>query len=287
MKLVFVHHSTGENWLTDGDGNLGATLTANNYFVSDTNYGWGPADADAGSGTIGDHTDIGHWYNWFAGPHAGTYVTALYAESGQNSSYTRMASDPGGANEIVMFKSCYPNSALGGSPGDAATAGANPLRGQDAWSGAMTVANAKGIYNDLLPYFAAHQEKLFVVITAPPLQSVDTNASAAANARAFNRWLVEDWLASYGHDNVAVFDFYNVLTSNGGNANTNDLGQVGGNHHRYNSGAIEHLIDTANNYSAYPGGNGGGSHPTAAGGRKASGEFAQWLNVAYNRWKGI
>jgi len=87
VKLVFVHHSTGENWLTDSDGNLGTTLTASNYFVSDTNYGWGPADADAGSGTIGDHTDIGHWYNWFAGPHAGTYMTALYAQSGQNSSY--------------------------------------------------------------------------------------------------------------------------------------------------------------------------------------------------------
>lgn len=287
VKLIFIHHSTGENWLNDGDGDLGTTLTDNNYFVSDTNYGWGPADVDAGFDTIGDHTDIGHWYSWFAGPHAGTYMTALYAESGQNSSYTRLASDPGGANEIVMFKSCYPNSAIGGNPGDAATVGANPLRGQDAWSGAMTVANVKGIYNDLLPYFAAHQEKLFVVITAPPLQSVDTNASEAANARALNSWLVDDWLDSYGHDNVAVFDFYNVLTSNGGSTGINDLGAVGGNHHRYNSGAIEHLITAADNYSAYPGGSGGGSHPTAAGGRKASGEFAQWLNVAYNRWKGI
>ncbi|MHB8793658.1 MAG: hypothetical protein ACYC6O_10035 [Thermoleophilia bacterium] len=287
VKLVFIHHSTGENWLNDGNGDLGTTLTANNYFVSDTNYGWGPADADAGGGTIGDHTDIGHWYSWFAGPNAAAYMTALYSESGQNSSYTRMAGDPGGVNEIVMFKSCYPNSALGGSPGDPATVGVNPLRGQDAWSGSMTVANAKGIYNDLLPYFAAHQEKLFVVITAPPLQVGDTNASEAANARAFNNWLVEDWLDSYGYDNVAVFDFYNVLTSNGGSANINDLGAVGGNHHRYNSGAIEHLIATANNYSAYPGGSGGGSHPTAAGGQKASGEFAQWLNVAYNRWKGI
>jgi hypothetical protein len=287
VKLIFVHHSTGSNWLKDGDGNLGTTLTANNYFVSDTNYGWGPADADAGSGTIGDHTDIGHWYKWFAGPNAATYMAALYAESGKNSSYTRMGSDPGGANEIIMFKSCYPNSALGGSPGDAATVGANALRGQDAWSGAMTVANAKGIYNDLLPYFSAHQEKLFVVITAPPLQSGDTNASQAANARAVNNWLVNDWLTGYGYDNVAVFDFYNVLTSNGGNANTNDLGQAGGNHHRYLAGAIEHPIAVAHNYSAYPGGNGGGSHPTAAGGQKASGEFSLWLNVAYNQWKGI
>ncbi|MEI7990702.1 MAG: hypothetical protein WCI88_16865, partial [Chloroflexota bacterium] len=39
VKLVFIHHSTGENWLRDGYGNLGKTLNANNYYVSDTNYG--------------------------------------------------------------------------------------------------------------------------------------------------------------------------------------------------------------------------------------------------------
>ncbi|MFN2187700.1 MAG: hypothetical protein ACK2T3_02950, partial [Candidatus Promineifilaceae bacterium] len=42
VKLVFIHHSVGENWLADGDGGLGLALMENNYFVSDTNYGWGP-----------------------------------------------------------------------------------------------------------------------------------------------------------------------------------------------------------------------------------------------------
>lgn len=284
VKLIFVHHSTGENWITDGNGNLGQVLTTANYFVSDTNYGWGPADADAGSGKIGDHTDIGHWYNWFAGPNRDANMTALFAESGQHSSYTRMVTEPGGANEVVMFKSCFPNSAIGGNPGDPATVGANPLRGQDAYSGAMTVANVKGIYNDLLSYFAAHQEKLFVVVTAPPLDSGATNGSQAANARAVNNWLVNDWLTGYGNNNVAVFDFYNVLTSNGGNANSNDLGQIGGNHHRFNSGAIEHLTSGGGNYSAYT--TGGDSHPTPAGSQKATGEFVQWLNIMYHRWQG-
>jgi len=41
VKLIFIHHSCGENWLSDGDGGLGLALEANNYFVSDTNYGWG------------------------------------------------------------------------------------------------------------------------------------------------------------------------------------------------------------------------------------------------------
>ncbi|MGB8980716.1 MAG: hypothetical protein WCC12_02465, partial [Anaerolineales bacterium] len=39
VKLIFIHHSTGENWLTDDYGDLGRTLDQNNYFVSDTNYG--------------------------------------------------------------------------------------------------------------------------------------------------------------------------------------------------------------------------------------------------------
>ena len=41
-RLVFIHHSTGENWLADDNGGLGNALAAAGYFVSDTNYGWGP-----------------------------------------------------------------------------------------------------------------------------------------------------------------------------------------------------------------------------------------------------
>ncbi len=283
VKLVFIHHSTGEAWLEDGNGNLGIALRDNNYFVSDTNYGWGPTDADVGFDTIGDHTDIGHWYNWFAGPHRNTYLSALYAESGQNSSYSRLGSDPGGQNEIIMFKSCFPNSNLGGEATDPPTTGNNPLRGQDAGSEYHTVGNAKGIYNDILAYFATRQDKLFVVIAAPPLRAADTDPTYAANARAFNNWLVGNWLASYAYNNVAVFDFYNVLTSNGGNSNTNDLGSATGNHHRWWGGAIQHVQTVNNNYSAYGSGD---SHPTAAGNQKATGEFVTLLNVFYNRWKG-
>ncbi len=285
VKLIFIHHSTGENWLTDGDGNLGIALRDNNYFVSDTNYGWGPSDADLGYANIGDHTDIGHWYNWFAGPNYVTYTTALYTEYDQNSVYSRLATDPGGENEIIMFKSCYPNSHISGNPTDPPTTGANPLRGQDAWSEYMTVGNVKGIYNDILGYFATRTDKLFVLIVSPPLIETETDATHAANARAIAEWLVNDWLDGYPHDNVAVFDFYNVLTSNGGNTNINDLDWPTGNHHRWLTGTVQHTQTVDNNFSAYGGGNGGGSHPTAAGGQKASGEFVPLLNVFYNRWK--
>ncbi len=270
VKLVFIHHSCGENWLSDDDGGLGIALRDNNYFVSDTNYGWGPDG-------IGSSTDIGHWWTWFRGPSSPVYTAALYAESGQNSYYSRLADDPGGENEIVMFKSCFPNSALGGSPGDPVPPiASNPLKGN---SEPLTVANAKGIYIDLLEYFRTRQDKLFVVITAPPLQ----DGTYAANARAFNNWLVDDWLDGYPYQNVFVFDFYNVLTSNGGGPYVSDLGRETGNHHRWRDGAVQHKTDGGGDTLAYPSGD---DHPNYVGNRKATAEFVPLLNVAYNRFRG-
>ncbi|MBU4358054.1 MAG: hypothetical protein KKE90_02175, partial [Actinobacteria bacterium] len=272
-KLVFIHHSCGENWLNDFHGGLGGMLQIANYFVSDTNYGWGPD-------SIGDNTDIGHWWSWFRGPDSATYTAALYNESGQNCDYSRPASDPGGENKVIMFKSCYPNSNLAGNPGDPVPdINSNPLRGQ-AWdSGHLTVANAKGIYIDLLEYFKTRTDKLFIAVTAPPVQ----DATYASNARAFNNWLVNDWLDGYPHNNVFVFDFYNVLTSNGGNAYVNDAGAETGNHHRWYNDAIQHKTDGGGNTAAYADGD---DHPTPEGNQKGTAEFAALLNVAYNRFSG-
>ncbi len=286
VRLVFIHHSVGEAWLDDAGGGLGKALMANNYFVSDTNYGWGPPDVDVGSEQIGDHTDIGHWYNWFVGPGSAIYLSALYTESGVNtgSPYPRLAAAPAGENEIVVFKSCFPNSNLGGGPGDAPAQGQNLLRGQSAGEEVLTVQNAKGIYNDLLGYFRTRPDKLFIVVTAPPLMESETTPEAAANARAFNRWLVNDWLSGYPFRNVSVFDFYNVLTSNGGSAGVSDAGSSSGNHHRYSpeKDAIEYLTSRGTDFSAYATGD---SHPSAAGLQKATTEFTDFLNIQYHAWK--
>ncbi|PKO22054.1 MAG: hypothetical protein CVU38_11335 [Chloroflexi bacterium HGW-Chloroflexi-1] len=247
VKLIFIHHSTGENWLRDDYGGLGLALSQNNYFVSDTNYGWGPD-------SIGDRTDIPNWTEWFASEHTDRYMEALYNESSQNSSYTRTLADPGGENEIIMFKSCFPNSDLYGNPNDP------PGTYED-----MTVSGAKYVYNEILQYFATRPDKLFIVITAPPLSS----PAEPENARAFNNWLVNDWLRenNYTLNNAAVFDFYNILTDP--NA-----------HHRVNNGQVEHVLGNRNTL-AYPSGD---DHPSEKGSRKATEEFIPMLNVFYHRW---
>jgi len=76
-----------------------------------------------------------------------------------------------------MFKSCFPNSELGGSPDGSPTP-----------EGGLTVGHAKYIYNELLGYFVTRPDKLFIVITAPPV----SDQTFAENARAFNDWLVND-----------------------------------------------------------------------------------------------
>lgn len=266
VKLIFIHHSCGENWLADDDGGLGIALRDNNYFVSDTNYGWGPEG-------IGDRTDITDWPEWFRSPHSSTYLDALYTEYGDHSGcYSRGTDpDPGRENEIILFKSCYPNSNLEGRPDD-------PLAPGEG----LTVSNAKHIYNDLLQYFATRPDKLFVAITAPPVTQDDSYAPPA-NARAFNNWLVNNWLDGYPLNNVAVFDFYNVLTSNGGNADTNDVGAEEGNHHRWWGGAVQHIQTVDNDLAAHPTGD---SHPSQAGNQKATAEFVSLLNVYCSRWRG-
>ena len=248
VKLVFVHHSCGENWLADGYGNLGRELGRNNYFVSDTNYGWGPD-------YIGDRTDIPSWLEWFRSPQTPVYMDALFTENRQHSHFTRTLSDPGGENQIVMFKSCFPNSELTGSPDDP------PGTYED-----LSVSGAKYVYKEILKFFQTRPDKLFIAITAPPL----SDPTYSENARAFNNWLVNDWLDenNYTQNNVAVFDFYNILTD----ANA---------HHRYANGKIEHITGNRNTL-AYPTGD---DHPSEEGSRKATEEFIPLLNIYYNDWK--
>ena len=248
VKLIFIHHSTGENWLSDGYGNLGQALADNNYFVSDTNYGWGPNG-------IGDRTDIPDWEEWFRSGNTVEYMDALFNEDEQHADYSRNSADPGGENEIILFKSCFPNSDLEGSPNDAPTA--------DGW---LTVGHAKYVYNEILDYFRQHPEKLFVVVTAPPLSSRNN----AANARAFNLWLVNDWLAEndYPYNNVVVFDFYNVLTGKDG-------------HHTFEDGGEIHQVANKDTL-AYPSGD---DHPSKKGNQKATDEFIPLLNFFFNRWQ--
>jgi uncharacterized repeat protein (TIGR02543 family) len=236
-KLIFIHHSCGANWLAAGNGNLGTTLNAGNFYVTESDYGW---DAEPND-NLGDSTDTRDWPSWFNDQK----MPYVYANN-YHSAYTNSISNPGGENEIIMFKSCYPLSEVESS-----------------------IDDEKAIYNSLLPYFAAHPNKLFILIT-PPGESV---VSSYQLTKELCNWLVNTqtgWLSGYSGNNVRVFDFYGVLSEIDS-------------HHRRSGGSTEYV------YAAdYDGGSpyhDGDDHPNAMGNQKATAEYITMLNYFYDTWK--
>jgi len=98
VKLIFIHHSCGENWLNNATAAWPGPH-ANNYFVSDTNYGWGPD----GIATI---PTLPLWA-WFRGP---STPPTLPPFTPRVRSTLPIPAWPkiGGENQVIMFKSCSP-----------------------------------------------------------------------------------------------------------------------------------------------------------------------------------
>lgn len=239
VKLVFIHHSCGGNWLADGNGNLGDELNDNNYYVTETNYGW---DAEPGD-DIGSSTDTSDWPSWFNDDK----MPYVYSNNAHYA-YSNKITDPGGENDIIMFKSCYPCSEVGSS-----------------------VDDEKSYYNTIKDYFEAHPEKLFVLITPPG----EAEVTSYLKTRELCNWLVDSengWLKDYSGNNILVFDFYGVLSE------TNS-------HHRVVGDTIEHVY--ASNYDGISPYHNGDDHPNSEGNQKATNEFIPLLNYAYNLWKGV
>lgn len=239
VKLIFIHHSSGGNWLSDGNGNLGSELNNNNYYVSESDYGW---DAEVGDNQ-GDHTDTPDWPSWFND----NKMPYIY-NSDYHSAYTNNIPNPGGENEIIMFKSCFPLSEVGDS-----------------------IDDEKNIYNSLKSYFANHPNKFFVLITPPG----ETNVESYLKTQELCNWLVDNqtgWLAGYTQKNVFVFDFYGVLSE----INS---------HHQWAAGQVEHIY--APNYDGISPYHDGDDHPNGVGNQKATAEFVPLLNYYYNIWKNI
>lgn len=179
IKIMFIHHSCGQNWLTTGNGNLGTALNKYNYYATESNYGW---DAEPGD-NLGYSTDTPDWSQWFNE----TKMPYVYANNFMGT-YSNTIADPQTENTIIMFKSCYPLSEVGTS-----------------------IDDEKAIYNSLLSYFATHTNKLFILITPPGTISV----TSYALTKQLCDWLVDEqngWLKDYPYNNVGVFDFYGVLS---------------------------------------------------------------------------
>lgn len=307
-KLIFIHHSVGGHWLEHGNGDLVRELNRNNFYVNDITYGWEPPELTdsafkrakrkalgvlkqdySGAYGIGDRTDIGQMYDWFAGPDTAMVMRAVYRENNETDRFGGHANDrklvpfePDDENEIVMFKSCYPNTLFRGNPGDAANDTPDPPRNYTADSDQHTIANAKRTFNEVLKYFKSRPDKFFVVVTPPPRNELPENGMIA---RGFANWLYNDWLKenNYPYNNVMVFDLYNVFTS-AREGHRSDAGEEAGNHHRMWKRKEQHVVAVAHHTLAYPR-KAGDNHPSSAGLRKATEEFVPLLVEKHRIWK--
>jgi len=223
VNLIFIHHSCGENWLNDG---LNTALNDSGFHVADTYYGWRE---------YGDNTDTTDWPTWFTD----SVMQLVYTETGTMTANNSIP-PAAGENEIVMFKSCYPNSDVGND-----------------------IADEQAIYNSLLPYFESHPDKMFILVTPPPMMHIGTPQLT----RDLTNWLVDrsgGWLSGLSTGNVFVFDFYNVLTHP--NA-----------HHMAYGGDILHVVSEGADTLYYD--SGGDDHPNGEGNQKAAREFMSLLGV--------
>ena len=104
-----------------------------------------------------------------------------------------------------MFKSCYPNSAvLSGNPADpprkSSPGDPNPIwgKGHSDEPEFYTVSNVKGMYRDLLAYFATRQDKLFILITSPPVNPAEETISGSIDRAGLSTpgWCTTGWMTT-------------------------------------------------------------------------------------------
>jgi hypothetical protein len=269
LNLLFIHHSVGGQLLAD-PGPLESTIDARRSLHRTHPNGGGLRSLRARQGylvnevsytsSIGQKTDLFDWAPKFRDSMAQILATRHQDE--------RLEA---GANQIVMFKSCYPNNAF--KPADGAAVPTGNPRGPE-----LTLPNAMATMGAIRDELAKFPGTLFVYMTAPPLRAgpreplwkqgakillrrptrTQEQSTSAAIAREFNDWLVSPagWLAGYPHRNIVVFDYFNLLTG------------------------------TRSNFLEYASNGGTDNHPHAQAQAKAAAQLVPFLNRAV-RYAGV
>lgn len=183
-RMVFVHHSVGKGILEEG--NLRDSLRQMGIAVKGMTYG----------DSIGQYTDMCNWLPKFQND----MKSILRFQNHPNVYYS-----DGRTNDIVMFKSCFPNSDIGAE-------GAGP---GDPLGSKKTLANYKAVLAGLVGEIRKYPNTLFIYMTFPPLVPLETTPESAGRARAFNVWLKDEFLPAYrkesGLNNLVMFDLFDVL----------------------------------------------------------------------------
>jgi len=176
--VIFLHHSVGRNLINQGG--VRERLTEAGFRFWDHDYNWEgltrPDGTPAGYsyGIPGDNTDPDGLARIFSQPAFPWPVNAL---SGLLQ------------HEVIIVKSCFPNSNIQSDE---------------------QLQEIQGHYLKMRERIDRFPDRLFIIVTSPPLNPAETTPEAAARARALSRWLQSDEFLA-GHPNLAVFDLFGLL----------------------------------------------------------------------------
>ena len=92
-------------------------------------------------------------------------------------------------HEVIIIKSCYPNSDI---------------------TSDEYLANDKAYYLAMRDTVDKHPDKVFIIVTTPPLNPAETNLETAARAREMADWLKSEEFLK-GYPNLFTFDFFSYL----------------------------------------------------------------------------
>jgi hypothetical protein len=177
-NIIFLHHSTGHNLIEQGG--VRERFTEAGYDFWDHGYN--------GDGLRRpDGTSAGYSYNI---PDDNTDPDGLARVFAQRAHGLPLSAFSGLLqHEVIVFKSCFPVSHI---------------------TSDEQLERYKSHYLDMRDVMDEHLDRIFIVVTPPPLNPVGTDAAAAIRARTFADWLKSDEYLS-GHPNVLTFDFFDYL----------------------------------------------------------------------------
>ncbi len=180
-NVVFLHHSVGRGLIEQGSMRELFTQAGYQFWDHDYNY---PGLTDPTGQVLGynynvpaDNTDPDGLLNIFTQPVYGLPINTL---SGLMQ------------HDVIMFKSCYPASNISTD---------EELEQRKSW------------YLKMRDFMDQHRDKIFVLVTPPPLNPAETSAAAAQRARAIATWLTSAEFLS-GHSNLFTYDLFDRLAEN-------------------------------------------------------------------------
>ncbi len=177
-NVIFLHHSVGRYIINQG--RVRQRMTAAGFEFWDHDYNW--------EGLIApDATRTGYSY---VIPDDNTNpdgLARLFAQPVRRRPFNAFSGLM--QHEVIAFKSCFPTSDIADDA---------QLEQYKIW------------YLGMRDVMDQHPDRIFIVVTPPPLNPAATNAENAARARTFADWLTSDQFLG-GHPNVFTFDLFDQL----------------------------------------------------------------------------